>query len=371
MAVIQRLMVDRFRNLEAVDLALSPGFNIFSGINGSGKTSLLEAIHVLSVGRSFRTHKIDPLVNHSQKDFLIFADLAASGRIGLLKSRSGKNELKFDGEQQRNWQAVAATLPLQVLNTESFLLLEGSGKVRRRFLDWAVFHVEHSYLDNWRAYRRGISHRNSLLKTGGGHQLYAQLDAWDIELAALGQSIHESRLAIIASFTDLLSVVVDELLPGRKILLEYRAGWDSELEFATVLKEQRHRDIKYGMTMNGPHRADFVIKVNGVVATELLSRGQLKMLVCALKLAMGRFVQRSAADANVAGRGDYQCTYLIDDLASELDRPNRRRVIELLGESGAQCLFTAVEVNDLDQHALISDRSGKFHVEHGKIQSYQ
>ncbi|MBC53829.1 MAG: DNA replication/repair protein RecF [Gammaproteobacteria bacterium] len=370
MAVIQRLMVDRFRNLEAVDLALSPGFNLFSGVNGSGKTSLLEAIHVLSVGRSFRTHKIDPLVNRSQRDFLVFADLGKQGRIGLLKSRTGKNELKYDGEQQRNWQTVAATLPLQVLNTESFQLLEGSGKLRRRFLDWAVFHVEHSYLEDWRAYRRGIAHRNSLLKnvsTG----LHAQLDAWDVELAGLGQSIHESRKTIIESFSSLLEALLKELLPGREVVVEYKAGWDSDHEFATVLREQRARDIKYGMTLNGPHRADFVIKINGVIATELLSRGQLKMLVCALKIAMGRFVERSAADANVAGRGDYQCTYLIDDLASELDRPNRNRVLAILADSGAQCLLTAVEAKDLDLDALIVERSGKFHVEHGKIQSYQ
>lgn len=370
MAVIQRLMVDRFRNLETVDLALSPAFNIFAGINGSGKTSLLEAIHVLSVGRSFRTHKIDPLVMREQKDFLVFADLGDQGRLGLLKSRSGKNELKFDGEQQRNWQTVAATLPLQVLNTESFQLLEGSGKIRRRFLDWAVFHVEHSYLEDWRAYRRGIAHRNSLLKLGGT-TMHAQLDAWDIELAGLGQAIHESRSAIIKSFAGLLRSVVGEFLPDRDIELDYKAGWDSDQIFARVLKEQRQRDIRYGMTLNGPHRADFTIKVNGVVATETLSRGQLKMLVCALKIAMGRFVERSAAESNKAGSGKYQCTYLIDDLASELDRSNRSKVISILAESGAQCLFTAVEANDLDLDGELAERSRKFHVEHGKIQSYQ
>lgn len=369
MAVIQRLMIDRFRNLEAVDIALSPGFNIFSGVNGSGKTSLLEAIHVLSVGRSFRTHKIDPLVMRDQRDFLVFADLGKEGRIGLLKSRSGKNELKYDGEQQRNWQTVAAALPLQVLNTESFQLLEGSGKLRRRFLDWAVFHVEHSYLNDWRAYRRGIAHRNSLLKTVD-KGLHAQLDAWDVELGQLGQSIHESRKLILQSFTGLLSALLEDLLPGREVLVEYKAGWDSEQEFANVLREQRPRDIKYGMTLNGPHRADFIIKINGAVATEVLSRGQLKMLVCALRIAMGRFVERSAADVNQAGRGEYRCTYLIDDLASELDRTNRHRVINILADSGAQCLLTAVEEKDLDLEAQIAERSGKFHVEHGKIQSY-
>ncbi len=370
MAVIQRLMVDRFRNLEAVDLMLSPSFNIFSGINGSGKTSLLEAIHVLSVGRSFRTHKVDPLVKHEQKDFLVFADLGEQGRIGLLKSRAGKKELKFDGEQQGNWQSVAAALPLQVLNTESFQLLEGSGKIRRRFLDWAVFHVEHSYLDDWRAYRRGIAHRNSLLKSGGAG-LHAQLDAWDVELAGLGQAIHESRTAIIESFGALLQAVVGELLPNRKITLGYKAGWDSEQRFARVLKELRPRDIKYGMTLNGPHRADFTIKVDGVLATESLSRGQLKMLVCALKIAMGRFVERSAADSNRAGRGESKCIYLIDDLASELDRINRAKVVSLLARADAQCLFTAVEAKDLDLDSELTERSRKFHVEHGKIQSYQ
>ncbi|OFE13281.1 hypothetical protein PHACT_09140 [Pseudohongiella acticola] len=370
MAVIQRLMVDRFRNLEAVDIPLSSGFNIFSGKNGSGKTSLLESIHVLSVGRSFRTHKIDPLVNRDQSDFLIFGNLGDQGRIGLVKARSGRNELKYDGEQQRNWQLVAATLPLQVLNTESFQLLEGGGKIRRRFLDWAVFHVEHSYLEDWRAYRRGISHRNSLLKSAGA-TLNAQLDAWDVELANLGQSIHLSRKDVLQAFGGMLKDVVNEFLPGREIVLEYKAGWDTELEFARVLKENRSRDVRYGITLNGPHRADFVIKVNGVVATEILSRGQLKMLICGLKIAMGRFVELSSASVNVAGTGQYKCIYLVDDLASELDQANREKVISRLAASGAQCLFTAVEAKDLETASELSDRSSKFHVEHGKIQPYQ
>lgn len=363
-------MVDRFRNLQSVDLELSPGFNVFSGINGSGKTSVLEAIHVLSVGRSFRTQKIDPLVCHSEKDFLIFADLADEGKLGLLKARNGRKELKYSGQIQKSWQDVAAALPLQILNSESFLLLEGGGRVRRRFLDWAVFHVEHSYLRDWRAYRRGIAHRNSLLKSSQQvASLEAQLDAWDLELAILGESIHRRRAAVVEAFSLILAELIALFLPARDISLEYKAGWDSSMPFSQALREQRGRDLSYGMTTQGPHRGDFQVRLGRQLATELLSRGQLKMLVCALKIAMGQFlhVQANARQDRSEGR---RCIYLIDDLASELDQGNRARVMAILAEQGAQCLLTAVEADDLSLPAEVSERSGKFHVEHGKIRAY-
>src|SRR5690554_5088038 len=202
MAVIQRLKIDAFRNLAGVDLTPSEHFNLITGVNGSGKTSLLEAIHVLSVGKSFRTQRTDSLVNVDESEFIIFSELLPGRHaVGVQKSRHGKTALRIDQQPQRNWQEVAALLPLQVINSDSFALLDGGARHRRRFLDWAVFHVEHSYLSAWRGYQRSLAQRNALLKAPATAANISQLEPWEAELARCGEIVHAKRKELIEKFT--------------------------------------------------------------------------------------------------------------------------------------------------------------------------
>lgn len=364
MAVLERLKIDGFRNLSAVDLHTAPRFNLFVGHNGSGKTSALEAIHVLSVGRSFRTHKRDPLVGIDVEQFLVFAELMDGHRLGLRRGRTGAPTLRLDGVTQNNWADIAMLLPLQVINTDSFTLLEGGGKARRRFLDWAMFHVEHSFLDDWRAYKRIITQRNILLKTKP-RDLFSQLDAWDLDLIRLAQSIHQRREELLALYQPILQKTLSDFLPDINAVLEYSAGWNTAKSFSDALLESRDRDVRYGMTLIGPHRADFQTKINRHQAVEVLSRGQAKMLVCALKFAMGELIKHRYSSANK----QYKSVYLIDDLAAELDAGNCGSVITFLHDTGDQCFFTAIEESALPAVVDLTETSGKFHVEHGKIRA--
>lgn len=369
MAVIQRLKVDGFRNLSEVDITPSAGFNLITGINGSGKTSLLEAIHVLSVGKSFRTQRTDSLVNVDRNDFVVYGDLQPGDlSTGMQKSRQGKTTLRFQGQTQKNWQEVASALPLQVINSDSFSLLEGGARFRRRFMDWAVFHVEHEYLQAWRGYLRCLAQRNAVLKSlsGVSHgRSLAELEPWERDLVRFGNTIHEKRVALLGEFGPRLNDLLSKLMPSKSLSLSYKAGWDETLEggLQESLDHNRLRDIRYGATQQGPHRADFILTERGRNVVELFSRGQLKILVCAVKLAMGEMI---------LSRYQQGCVYLVDDLASELDTKNRALVTRLLADTGAQCFFTAISPDDLPlaQDGL-SERPGKFHVEHGKIQVVQ
>lgn len=374
MAAIQRLKVDGFRNLSGVDIMPSSGFNLVTGVNGSGKTSLLEAIHVLSVGKSFRTQRTDSLVNVDNNEFVIYGDLQPGDlSAGLQKSRQGKTTLRFQGQTQKNWQEVAAALPLQVINSDSFSLLEGGARFRRRFMDWAVFHVEHEYLQAWRGYLRCLAQRNAVLKSLSGvrhARSLAELEPWERELVRFGNIIHGKRVALLDAFGPRLAALLTTLMPSRSLSLSYKSGWDETLEngLQQSLDNNRLRDIRYGATQQGPHRGDFILTERGRNVVEIFSRGQLKILVCAVKLAMGEMI---SARHQESGKS-YGCVYLIDDLASELDMENRDLVTRLLAETGAQCFFTAIEPGDL---TLVGERlmagSGKFHVEHGKIDAVQ
>lgn len=366
MALLSRVKLNGFRNLESVELCLAPGFNLFIGANGSGKTSLLEALHVLGTGRSFRTNKLDPLINDLSDHFVIFTEINEGGianKVGLKRSRNASPVLRFNEQTQASWSLVAAALPLQLINSDSFAILEGGGKARRRFLDWALFHVEHSYLIDWRAYRRVVAQRNILLKQRGP-KMSSQLDAWDNEMGLLGEIIHRRRVTLIDSFQAQLQILLDRLLPGLDFQLEYRKGWPEQASLIEVLQKTRDRDLRYGVSLSGPHRGDFSIRVNRHAATDTLSRGQTKLLVIALKLAMGELVKVAAGSSNRPTGGPL---YLIDDLAAELDVGNCSKVISYLHEQNDQCLFTAITESALPGVTDLIEASGKFHVEHGKI----
>lgn len=373
MARVIRLKLNNFRNLKSIELFLSPGINLFVGANGSGKTSLLEALHVLGTGRSFRTTRFDPLIANESDHFMIFAEVAetlgSAVKIGLKRNKkAGPPLLRLNEHSQNSWSQVAASLPLQLINSDSFCILEGGGKVRRRFLDWALFHVEQSYLSDWRDYRRVVSHRNTLLKQKR-FSLGTELDAWDAEMAVLGETIHQHRLRLIGVFEPEFKSVIEKFLPRVQIDFEYRSGWvDSDTSrLGEVLKLTRDRDIRYGMSLSGPHRGDFSLKTEGRLATDTLSRGQTKMLIFALKLAMGNIIKnlKQPSSKQLVNRP----IYMIDDLAAELDEENSLKIINYLAESGDQCIFTAISELALKRVSELSEASGKFHVEHGKITS--
>lgn len=367
MSVLSRVKIDRFRNLDTVDISPSPTFNFLFGNNGSGKTSVLEALHCVSVGRSFRTQKISPLVSNGHTSFTVFLGLGSntSTGVGLSKSKSGKTELNLLSVPQDNWKDVAERLPVQLINSDSFLILDGGAKPRRRLLDWAMFHVEHSSLELLRSYNRALKQRNSLLKTLSiNNKPYAEkvLAPWNREIAEAGHPIHAKRIDIVRNLTDVLQEYLERLLPGLDFNIVYKPGWDIQQTLIDQLQDTMERDIKAGTTTLGPHRADLIIYDGKSLAKESLSRGQSKMFVCSLKLALGKLVQKRYEEFGT----QYQPLFLLDDLPSELDTSNQSLVLDELAKLGVQCFITSVDKPKLVKEKL-KQEARMFHVEHGKI----
>ena len=356
MAVISRLDVLNVRNLSSVQLLPSDKMNVIYGDNGSGKTSLLEAIYLLGFGRSFRSHKLDSIIQNDKEECTVFCDLAEGAAIGLSKSRRQGHQLRLMGERQRNWADAARHLPVQILNSESFLLLDGSSKIRRRYLDWGVFHVEHDFVNAWRGAAKCLAHRNLLLKQRSPDRV--QLAAWDFELCRFSQHIDRSRKEYFGLLHPLLLQTVERLVSITGLSIAYARGWDDSEELAASLQAGFDKDIRYGATQLGPHRADILVKIGRASAAEVLSRGQQKLLVSAMKIAQGYLLSECSG---------VKCVYLLDDLPSELDPGNRRRVCDLLDELNCQVFMTCVEEHDLEKSWPPGLMPRKFHVEHGKI----
>ena len=348
-----------------MDLELNPRFNIFFGDNGSGKTSLLEAIHVLSVGKSFRTTKVEPLLADTATEFFLYSELDTGDRIGLQRASSSNPTLRLNTNPQSSWKEVATLLPVQVINSDVFLLVDGGASVRRRFLDWALFHVEHSYLICWRNYRKLIQQRNALLKQSPT-DLLSQLKVWDSELSKVGEEIHRHRKALVSEYVPFLMSTLCEFFPGtlKGLEIQYKKGWLPGVDFTQALNESKGKDIKYRVTACGPHRADLLITSKGRPIAEMFSRGQIKLVACALKISMSKYMEHKKL---CKGNQSYSTVFLIDDLASELDQTSCAFVLRALKENKDQCIFTSISQEAFSFLAELTGTSSKFHVEHGKI----
>lgn len=181
---LSRITVTAVRNLHPVTLSPSSRINILHGANGSGKTSVLEAIHLLGLARSFRSTRLQPVIHYEQPACTIFGQVqlaeGGSSNLGISRDRQGELQIRIDGQNARSAAQLADLLPLQLINPDSFRLLEGAPKIRRQFLDWGVFHVEHRFLGAWQRLQKALRQRNSWLRHGtldGASQA-----AWDREL---------------------------------------------------------------------------------------------------------------------------------------------------------------------------------------------
>ena len=360
MSGISELRITSIRNIVNASLDCHSRLNILYGVNGSGKTSALESIYLLSRGKSFRASHADALINDQSTEGVVFANLLDGSRIGLSKKRSGKSLLKLNKDVQRNWDQVAQQLPVLVIDANTFQLLEGGPKSRRQFLDWGVFHVEQTFIQYWRRFRKALANRNQLLKSG--LQSQSELQAWTSELIQSGVQMDRCRKEYYETLNPIFAEVYKELEreDTPQLIITYSRGWSDELPLAEALSASLVNDRRYKATQVGPQRADIVIKAGSKLAAEVLSRGQQKLVISALKIAQGILYTRCS---------DNPCIYLVDDLPAELDSQNQAAVLECLRATEAQLFVTCVQQEALGMAEKGSNEFTAFHVERGKIQA--
>lgn len=357
---IRQLSATGVRNLAPVALTPSPRINLIHGRNGSGKTSFLEAIHFLALARSFRSTRIQPMIRQDQEQALVFARVTSRNgeelAIGVSRNRQAEIQIRINGENIRSMAELARHLPLQLINPESFRLLEGAPKIRRQFLDWGVFHVEHLFMHGWQRLQHSLKQRNSLLR----HAIIddQSLQAWNLEFCSASEQIDLLRQDYIRrlkpAFTHTLAELVE--IPG--LSLSYYRGWDKDKPLQQVLAGSIQRDRQLGYTQAGPQRADLRLRIGQHNALDLLSRGQQKLVVCALKIAQGHLLAESMGQ---------QCIYLVDDLGAELDPQHRKALCHLLDQLDCQVFITGTDPDSLNHDWRKETPVSMFHVEHGHI----
>ncbi|MFT6927344.1 MAG: DNA replication and repair protein RecF [Psychromonas sp.] len=354
---LSKLIINQFRNISSATLNFNPKINVLVGPNGSGKTALLEAIYFLGLGRSFRTHLTTRVVEHESKSFTLFSEIKSNNAlipIGLQKSKSGETLLKINGSYCKKLANLTQYLPLQLITPEGYTLLSGSPKNRRAFLDWGVFYHDPIFYTNWSRIKRLLKQRNAALKQC---KTYNELQVWDNELCVLSEEISQQREAYFELLMPLVKQTLNDFLPDFSITSQFFCGWDkNNKSLQDYLTDNFYRDKQIGYTSAGPQKADLRFKINGIPVSDVLSRGQLKLFVYALRLAQGLFLNSF---------DNKQCVFLIDDFSSELDQKKQQILAKHIINSNAQIFISVISQENID--TLFGQEQTVFHVEHGKI----
>jgi DNA replication and repair protein RecF len=321
--MIDRLQVTHLRNITRADLKVA-GCNVFIGANGSGKTSLLEAVFLLSRGKSFRHHQPKRYIQHHQTAVTVHAALTDATTLAIQKQLDATTMLRLNQNTVYTQSPLTQQLPTLLIDPSSMDMLEQGSASRRQLLDWLAFHMKPGFHPQWLAYQRLLKQRNKLLKQS--RQLSSnqrqELSAWDKGLANHAALIHYYRQQVFNDWQPYFERCVAALLPryAGKISLSYIAGYDADAPLDEQLAERLTQDLQQGFTRIGSHRADIQVhwrsqgssdtsaaetnsndpNNNDAVnhhdlpkttpalkeqAANILSRGEKKLLITALKLS--------------------------------------------------------------------------------------
>ena len=326
------LKVRNLRALEDIDLSPDGRVNLITGHNGAGKTTVLEAIYLLSRGRSFRGSDLRQLVAHGTPAAAIGGTVVvgkAGRRLGLtISGRSARARL--DGADGARRPEIARLLPVLNLDARLMDLVDRGPERRRLLLNWVTFHVEPGFNAAWRRFRRALRQRNASLRQGAAAKAVA---AWDGEFCRAALEMEALRKAVAERLRPRFAKTAARLT-GMRADWDYHPGWPREDSLEEILRAGLDGDRRQGSTRFGPQRADLVLRLESRRARYIASRGQQKLLASSLMLAAAEVLDAEGANRPVL---------LVDEPLVELDADHGRELLRAFVERDAQIFIAAVD----------------------------
>ncbi len=332
MLILRKLQLINFRNYADASISFGPAVNCFTGTNGSGKTNLLDAIHYLSMTKSYFSPTDNQNIRHHEAMLMIQGEFELNGEQESVLCAIRQGQKKIFKRNQKEYEKLSnhiGTFPVvMIAPTDQELITEGS-EIRRRFIDGIISQSDHIYLDNLIRYNQVISQRNTLLKQANsrGFADWGSISVWDDQLAHYGQKIFEKRKEFIRGFEPHFNALFDAISgTGQSAGVSYESPLQ-ERSLSEILLQNRSRDLDLQYTSSGTHKDDLTVTLNGFPARKFASQGQQKSLVIALKLAHFNYL---------CELGFQHPIILLDDIFDKLDQGRVSRLMELItkGESG-------------------------------------
>jgi DNA replication and repair protein RecF len=361
--IIQALDLANFRNIEKAALTFSETFNVIRGKNAQGKTNLLEAIHLFSLGRSFRTRRSEEMVMFGREYFFARvkcrSDTGVGFRMEIGMESGGGISATVNGNKLSGLGEIIGIIPAVIFTPADVALASGPPADRRAFIDYTAAQVSPVFLQHVREYRKVIAQRNALLRRASdtGHEPRG-IGAWDEMLIDRGAAIVEGRREILLEIARRSAALYGEMVEGGGDLdMEYVCSFgQQEGETRALLEEalgrQREQERRRGYTMVGPHCDDIRIFVEGTELRRYGSQGRKRLVSIILKLAQAWAIMDRRAERPIV---------LLDDIFSELDGPTAGRVNELL-TSRYQSFITTPREEDF---CCVAAR--QFFIENGSV----
>jgi DNA replication and repair protein RecF len=355
---VARLIIRNFRNIEESNTELHPNLNFVLGDNGSGKSSFLESIFFLGHGKSFRTVKVENIVSHDFSKFVVSIKNNDDNQIGISRNlESNETEIKINGEKFSKLSELAKNVAVQIITPESFKLFFGGPKERRKFVDLGLFHVEHSFSQEWKDFSRVLKQRNACLRSGFSPE---KMKYWDEVFCIHSNKVAALRFEYVEKFRLEFIVWAKLLLPKlyEEIDIQYLQGWKQNALLEQVIMNNRERELSLGYSISGTHKFDVRFNMNKSPIETQLSRGQQKLFLLALTFAQAKLIEKVKRVKPIL---------LIDDVGAELDSQSRVLLNHAIEQLNCQVIITAIERAAILPLVPTNNNYKMFHVKHGKI----
>jgi len=333
---IHSLALKNFRSYARLGVQFSGGINILQGANAAGKTNVLEAIGLLSFGKSFRTGKDAECIREGAQSAYIKGEIGkAAGKLTIESAlaRDGKKSLKINSEPVRRMGELFGHFIAVVFAPEDLKVLKESPSLRRRFIDMEISKLRPAYFFALQEYQKALAQKNALLKSRmKAEQLQKLVAIYNEQMAEHGEKIISARGEFLARLEQTGQTVHDHLSGGEKLTLKYRASVDGEhIKDALIQKMERslQSEIDQGFSLVGPHREDLSVYIGGAEVKTYSSQGQVRTAMLALKIATLEIARADFEENPVL---------LLDDVFSELDETRQKALLEYAQD--VQCFIT-------------------------------
>ncbi len=352
---IKKLKLTNFRNYKYQEIEFNKNKNVIYGLNGQGKTNIIEAIYYFQSGKSYRCFKEKEIINFDESWTKIEAEFEKKNSPGsAMIFVSDKKSIRLNGVLIDRLSELVGEYSMVIFTPDYLNLIKDGPGIRRHFIDSFISQIKPVYFKNLINYYRVLKQRNNILKKKNSSFL-STLDIWDNQLSTIGSEICKMRSSAIEKINSTVNLINNDNKITENIKLYYipsiKGNFEDKENFLNQLISSRERDMEKGITMTGPHRDDFEIFMNDINIKKYGSQGQMRTCVLKLKLSECEIIKEKTGEEPIL---------LLDDILSELDEERRKFFLTQIRKR--QIIITCT-----DKENYFDDDCSFFKVENGRV----